>query len=222
MLSSNLYSQLLVAFALIFGATVGIADAVADAAIADADVPGKLADEPSAAPSVVSQPAVVAPASAAVPSDAPSAAPSVDPSAAPSALVSGAPSAAPSGAPSASVSVPEVLPAALNTVEATRAAVAARNLPAWLLAFSSLLWTVVAVLRRYGRLNNRRAVAAFTLVAAVLGGLASQLLLGVNAMDALVIAFGGPGAVALNEFLRAFGFFASSNPGSGDLPRADA
>jgi hypothetical protein len=200
------YNQLLVSLALTFGATVGIADALADAALSDADVPAKLAAEPSAAPSIVSAPLSVGPESAApsaATSEAASAAPSVDPSA--------APSVAPSAPPS------EIVPAALDAVKATQTAVAARNLPAWLVAFSSILWLVVAFLRRYGRLNNRKAVATFTLLAAVVGGLASQMLLGVNITEAVIIALGGPGAVALNEFLRAFGVHASSNPGSGDI-----
>jgi len=208
-MSSGFYNQLLVCLALTVGATVGIADAVANAAVSDAEaaaevaaklteVAAKLAEEPSAAPSVTSAPLSVGPESAA-------------PSAAPSIPASGAPASEASSAPA------DVVPAALDAVKATQQAVAARNLPAWLLAFSSILWLVVAFLRRYGRLNNRKAVAAFTLLAAVVGGLASQMLLGVNVTEAVIIALGGPGAVALNEFLRAFGIHASSNPGSGDV-----
>ncbi len=200
------HNQLLVSLALTFGATVGIADAVADVALADAEVPAKLAAEPSAAssdaPSIVSAPLSVGPESAA-------------PSAATSEAASAAPSAAPSETPSAPPS--DIVPAALDAVKATQTAVAAHNLPAWLVAFSSILWLVVAFLRRFGRLNNRKAVATFTLLAAVVGGLASQMVLGVNITEAFIIALGGPGAVALNEFLRAFGIHASSNPGSGDI-----
>jgi hypothetical protein len=212
-MSSGFYNQLLVCLALTFGATVGIADAVANAAVSDAEaaaevaaklteVAAKLAEEPSAAPSVTSAPLSVGPESAA---------PSASPSADASVPASGAPASEASSAPA------DVVPAALDAVKATQQAVAARNLPAWLLAFSSILWLVVAFLRRYGRLNNRKAVAAFTLLAAVVGGLASQMLLGVNVTEAVIIALGGPGAVALNEFLRAFGIHASSNPGSGDI-----
>jgi hypothetical protein len=186
-MSSGFYNQLLVCLALTVGATVGIADAVANAAVSDAE-------EPSAAPSVTSAPLSVGPESAA-----------------PSIPASGASTSEASSAPA------DVVPAALDAVKATQQAVAARNLPAWLLAFSSILWLVVAFLRRYGRLNNRKAVAVFTLLAAVVGGLASQMLLGVNITEAVIIALGGPGAVALNEFLRAFGIHASSNPGSGDI-----
>jgi hypothetical protein len=205
-MSSGFYNQLIVCLALTFGATVGIADAVANAAVSDAEVPAKLAEEPSAAPSVTSAPLSVGPESAA-PSEGPSAAPSADASI----PASGAPASEASSAPA------DVVPAALDAVKATQQAVAQRNLPAWLLAFSSILWLVVAFLRRYGRLNNRKAVAVFTLLAAVIGGLASQMLLGVNVTEAVIIALGGPGAVALNEFLRAFGIHASSNPGSGDV-----
>lgn len=201
-MSSGFYNQLLVCLALTVGATVGIADAVANAAVSDAEEPAKLAEEPSAAPSVTSAPLSVGPESAA---------PSASPSAAPSIPASGASTSEASSAPA------DVVPAALDAVKATQQAVAARNLPAWLLAFSSILWLVVAFLRRYGRLNNRKAVAVFTVLAAVVGGLASQMLLGVNITEAVIIALGGPGAVALNEFLRAFGIHASSNPGSGDV-----
>ena len=212
------YNQLLVALALIFGATVGIADALADAVADDSDAEVVLKLAPEQTPAVVSQPLSVGPA----PSDAPRAIPSSTSSDAATAAPSTAGSNAPSVAVSAAVSVPEVVPAALDAVKATQQALISRNLPAWLLAFASILWAIVAVLRRVGRLNSRKAVAVFTLVAAVLGGLASQLLLGVNLTDAIVIAFGGPGAIALNEVFRAFGFFASSNPGSGDLPKTDA
>jgi hypothetical protein len=215
-MSNDYYNQLLVALALIFGATVGIADALAEVAV-DATFPAKLAeassDAPSALPSVTAEPLSVAPESA--PASAPS---SEQPSTAPSAVAS----EAPSSAASAPVSGPDVVPAALDAIKATQTAVEARNLPAWLLAFSAILWTVVAVLRRVGRLGSRKAVAVFTLLAAVIGGLASQLVLGVNLTQAVVIALGGPGSIALNEVLRAFGFFASSNPGSGDLPRDNA
>ena len=214
MLNSSFYRQLIISFALTFGAVIGIADALANAVVtSDADVPGQLAAEQPAPPSIVSAPLSVGPASEPVSAIG----------SAPVSEAASAPVSEPSStAVSAPASSPELVSAAVNAVEATRIAVASHNLPDWLLAFSAILWTVVAFLRRFGRLGSRKAVAAFTLVAAVIGGLASQLLLGVNVTEAIVIAFGGPGAVALNEFMRAFGFFASSNPGSGDIPSADA
>lgn len=222
MLNSSFYRQLIISFALTFGAVIGIADALANAVItSDADVPGQLAAEQPTPPSIVSAPLSVGPASE--PVSAVGSAPGSEAVSSPASEAVSAPASEPSSAVvSAPASSPELVSAAVNAVEATRIAVASRNLPAWLLAFSAMLWTVVAFLRRFGRLGSRKAVAAFTLVAAVIGGLASQLVLGVNVTEAIVIAFGGPGAVALNEFLRAFGFFASSNPGSGDIPSADA
>ena len=214
MLNSSFYRQLIISFSLTFGAVIGIADALADAvATSDADVPGQLAAEQPTPPSIVSAPLSVGPASEPVSAIG----------SAPASEAASSPASEPSSvAVSAPASSPELVSAAVNAVAATRIAVESHNLPAWLLAFSAILWTVVAFLRSFGRLGSRKAVAAFTLVAAVIGGLASQLLLGVNVTEAVVIAFGGPGAVALNEFLRAFGFFASSNPGSGDVPSADA
>lgn len=100
---------------------------------------------------------------------------------------------------------PDLAAAALNATQATRNAIEQRNLPAWLAAFASILWVLIAVARRFGRLISRRAVAITTLVAAVVGAVASQLMLGFSVVDSIVVAFGGPGAIALNEVIRSFG-----------------
>lgn len=197
------YGQVIVAMALVFGASIGIADAVASAA--DADVPKLAADAPTDALPVV--PSTQAPSAVVVESGA------AVVSAAPSAAASSADTAA-SAAPSAAASAPssDIVAAGATAINDVRSAVEARNIPAWLLAFSSFLWFCIAVARRFGFVDSRKAVAAVTLAAAVIGGFAAQLLLGVNVTNAFLIALGGPGAVALNEFLRAFGINPSSGP----------
>lgn len=165
--------------------------------LAMAENGGQLAPAASAAPSAV--PSVVAEVPT-VTSDAPAA------SAAPvSAAVSDAAPASTPVADKAASPSSDALTTGLAAIQATKAAVEGRNLPAWLSAFAAILWCIIAVMRKLGHLQSRRAVAVTTLVAAVLGGVGSQMLLGVSATEAFVIALGGPGAIALQEVSRAFG-----------------
>lgn len=119
-----------------------------------------------------------------------------------------APASTSSAAPSAEPlpSEPPALSSALATAaKDVQSAVGAGKLAAWLVAASSLLWVLIALARRQGRLLSRKAVLIVSFVASVVGVAGSQLLLGMSQAEAWIFAITGPGAVWLNATLRAFG-----------------
>jgi len=206
------FQSLFVMLCLTFAASVCLGDALANkspvsapASTAPSQAPAKSSAPAPAAPSINAGQPVVEPGDGGIQEiGLPVAISSSDDLVAPSALAASMPS-------TASAPASDVAHAVTDAAHATQIALQQRNLPAWLAAFASILWMLIAFARRNGKLISRKAVAITTLVAAVVGATASQMLLGFSSIDALVFAFGGPGAIALNEVARAFGFGKPAN-----------
>lgn len=187
--------QLILVLAAIFAVT--ITDAFGDSAVPS---------PASSAPTIASGTPVVTPASTlpGTTADLADAGNTLATVSAPASTPSAAPSAAPSAEPLPSE--PPALSSALATAaKDVQSATGAGKLAAWLVAASSLLWVLIALARRQGRLLSRKAVLIVSFVASVVGVAGSQLLLGMSQAEAWIFAITGPGAVWLNATLRAFG-----------------
>lgn len=75
----------------------------------------------------------------------------------------------------------------------------------WAGAISALLWLLIAVARRWGRiLMSGTAVRIFVVVAGAVAGLLGHLAAGVGWAGALTLFVSGPGALAINELIKLF------------------
>jgi hypothetical protein len=179
------------------GPSQAVAEVLASIAPPQADeaVGGSAVEVPLSGPSITSGATVVSAAAS-------------DAASAPASAVS-------SEAPSAAASAPssDIGKLAADAVKDTQTAVVSGNkLATWLIASSSILWLAIAVLRRRGLLCSRRSVAVSALLASVVGVVGAQMAAGSSPLDAGIFALTGPCAIALNEFLRAFGFNLSHAP----------